>query len=219
MLELYLDERGEVALENFDDVMAAFPEYAERGIASAFKSEGYRLKNILQAAIRQGGRIPGEWPELNPHTGILGKISQKLSGHRSVVKNTRYGKRKESILSTRRAPLAKLAGAIRYHWSDEDATLTVGFTKAISGWKRKKMRQFLHLQAEGYATRITPRMRKFLFAVGFPVKKSTTRLVTPPRPLVEPVFKAEKERILANIPLKFANNIARYMSKGRMRKK
>ena len=37
MLEIYLDKRGEAAIENIEDLLKAFPRYADRAVASALR--------------------------------------------------------------------------------------------------------------------------------------------------------------------------------------
>lgn len=227
MLELYFDRRGEVALENLADLMDAFPQFAGRAIASAMRSEGYRLRGIMQDAIAGGG--PGKkvalgtersWPVLNPHTGVLAQSKRRITtkdfkNYKMVWKGKKGSKKrvaeyKQVILSTRQDPLLRLRGGIRYAYDPETQLLTVGFVN-----QPRKVLRWVHAQAEGYSVKVTPRMRKYFFAIGFPLKKTTTTLRVPPRPLVEPIFRAEKDQILANIRQKFTNNVLRYMVEGK----
>ena len=43
------------------------------------------------------------------------------------------------------------------------------------------------------------------------MKKETKRLVTPKRPLIEPIFKAEEATIQKNVRVKVVKNIGRYI--------
>ncbi len=220
MFELYFDERGEVAIENMETILRAFPGLADRAMASALKSEGWRLKNMIRLAVRRGGPGGGTWKKLNPHTGVLSRMRSR-TGRRQTVKNfkmvwrgqkgskQRVPQYKEVMLSTRKAPLTKLAGAVRYKYDPEEKMVSIGFLHE-QGVSDGMLRLAL-MHAKGYKTRITPKMRKMLFALGFPVKKSTTTLETPARPLIEPVFREEKSDIMINIERKFFKNLDRYM--------
>lgn len=213
MLEIYLDSRGEAALENYSSIVRAFPRDAKRATASSMKSEGNRLRGLIKAAIQNKG-LHGEWQDLNPHTGILGKAKKgTVKNFKLVWKGKKGNKRrvrqyKDVILSTRSNPLAKLAGAVRYSYNSDMQQVNIGFTE--SPQVSRKLIAFALRQAKGFETPITPKMRKLLFAVGFPIKKSTTSFKTPPRPVVGPVFEQEKNRISQNLERKFLESLQRY---------
>lgn len=216
MLEIYYDKRGEVALENLDDLMQAFPRYAQRAIASAMKSEGFRLKSIIQDAVLAGGPDGHSWPNLNPHTGILNLAKKREVKNWKMVWKGEKGKKKrgreykEVMLSTRKNPLSKLRGAVRYIYDKDMQLVRIGFVGNVS----RRMLALVHRQAEGYETPVTPKMRKRMFALGNPLKKSTNLLKTPARPLIAPVFRTEKENVTENLKRKYLNNVIRYMSEG-----
>lgn len=213
MLELYIDERGEVAIENIDALLTAFPRYTQRAMASALKSEGYDLKNLIKEAIRRGG-VNGEWQKLNPHTGVLARAKKgHVKNYRSVWKGKKGSKRrvrqyKQVILSKRQNPLSKLAGAVRYKYDQEMGMVSIGFIQ--SEGVSAGMLKLAGMQAKGFETKITPKSRKMLFALGFPVKKDTTVLKTPARPVIEPVFRKEKDHMMQDIEHKFFKLLVRY---------
>lgn len=213
MLEIYFDSRGEVEIENYEKLLRKFPDYAERAMTSAMKSEGFRLKKIIQKHIKTRGS--GQWKKLNPHTGIV----NKAKGGSTIVKNYKLGwkgkkgqkKRRriywESKTSTRTAPLFRLAAGVRYHFDKESMGVSIGF---VNPKTPLPLWSLAHKHAFGDQVQITPRMRRFLFAMGFPVKKSTKTLEIPKRQTIEPVFEAEKENIFSNLETKFFKNIERY---------
>jgi hypothetical protein len=215
MLEIYLDERGEVAIENMEILLKAFPQYADRAVASALKSEGYRLRNLIKAAIRAGGTDGKKWEKLNPHTGVLARAKKGyVKNYKMVWKGQKGSKKrvrqyKEVMLSTRSAPLSKLAGAVRYNYDPADQMMSIGFIQ--SGGVSPAMIKLAGMHAKGFQTNITPKMRKMLFALGFPVKKSTSKLESPARPVIEPVFRQEEGNIMQSIEDKFMSSILRYM--------
>jgi len=215
MLEIYLDERGDVAIENMEILLKAFPQYAERATASALKSEGYRLRNLVKAAIRARGVEGSKWENLNPHTGILGRAKKGyVKNYKMVWKGEKGSKKrarqyKDVMLSTKSAPLSKLAGAVRYDYDPNDQMMSIGFIQ--SGGVSPAMIKLAGMHAKGFQTNITPKMRKMLFALGFPIKKTTSKLETPARPVIDPVFRQEEGNIMQNIEDKFMASILRYM--------
>lgn len=216
MLEIYFDKRGELAIENLSALLKAFPQYAERAAASALKSEGYRLRDLIKDAIRRGG-VDSEWSKLNPHTGVLARAKKgSVKNYKMAWKGPKGSKRrvrqyKDVMLSTRLAPLSKLYGAVRYEYDDETQTMNIGFLQ--SAGVSAGMLKLARMHAQGFETPITPRMRKMLFALGFPIKKSTTTLKTPARPVIDPVFQQEKNNITRNLELKFFKSLERYWNK------
>lgn len=218
MLELYIDERGELAVENMEVLLKAFPEHAGRAIASGMKSEGYRLKGLIQSAIKSGGP-KSSWENLNPHTGVVSRAKKgTIKNYKMVWRGKKGSKRrvrqyKEVILSTRRNPLTKLAGAVRYHYDEDMQLVDIGFiqSEGVSPGMLKLARK----HAQGETTQITPKMRKFLFAIGFPVKGTTTQLKTPARPVIDPIFEQERDNISRNLELKFFKALDRYFTEGK----
>jgi len=92
------------------------------------------------------------------------------------------------------------------------ALVSIGFFQ--SPGVSENMVKLAGMHAKGFETNITPHMRKMLFALGFPVKKSTTVLKTPARPVIEPVFESEKDNIMRNIEIKFFKAMDRYWNEG-----
>lgn len=215
MFEIYLDERGEVAIENMEILLKAFPQYAERAVASALKSEGFRLRDLIRTAIKTGGPDGGKWEKLNPHTGIISMGKKRsIKNYKMVWKGKKGNKRrvrqyKDVMLSTKTAPLSKLAGAVRYNYDADTQMVSIGFLQYAG--VSAGMLKLAGMHAKGFKTKITPKMRKMLFALGFPVKSSTSTLETPARPVIEPVFRQEEGDIMRNIESKFMASILRYM--------
>lgn len=218
MLEVFVDERGELAIENMEELLKDFPEHADRAVASGLKSEGYRLKGLIQSAIKSGGP-QSSWDSLNPHTGVMSRAKKGYIKNFKMVWRGKKGNKKrirqykDIILSTRKNPLTKLAGAVRYQYDDELKTVDIGFiqSEGVSPGMLKLARK----HAQGETTRITPKMRKFLFAIGFPVKGSTTQLKTPARPVIDPIFEQEQNNITANLEIKFLKALDRYFKEGK----
>lgn len=224
MLEITIDRRGEISIENIEWMMSQFPAYASRAIASALKSEGYRLSQLIKLVIAGKG-VDGSWPMLNPHTGVLARKIGK-GGQSRWVKNYRMvwrgekGKKKRvkeykaQILSTRLEPQSKIKNAVGYLYDEQLQSVDVSFQNGIFKSRRDRMRFLMHMQSEGYSKVITPRMRKMLFSMGFPVRKETTMLNVPKRASIQPVFDHQKNQIVRNIDEKFAAALNRYILGG-----
>jgi hypothetical protein len=204
-------EHGEISLEEWSAQLARFPEHADRAVSSALKSEGWRLQRIIKLAIQMGAP-PGErWPKLNPHTGVLNRAKKQwVRNYKLSRKGRKKGEEarriyREQMLSTRLNPLSKLAGATRYVYDGMIKTVTIGFLA-------QRMRGLAKMHARGFETAVTPRMRKWAFALGFPLKRDTAKLTTPPRPVIGPVFDAEKVNIRRNVAFKSLDNLTRYLA-------
>lgn len=204
-------ETGEFGIEDqsLERLFETFPRYAQRALSSALSAEGFRLRKVVQDTIRRGG--PGGWQQLNPHTGILSKAK------RGTVKNFRLSRKKgesgrriyrKTMTSTRRSPLLRLAGAVRYRVDKDDLSAHIGFVN--DDRRGYRVQRIISKAAQGYRTPLTPRMRRFAFAMGFPLKKDTNELVAPARPLMRPIFEREAGNVVRNISMRVVNNITRY---------
>lgn len=204
-------ETGEYGIENLEQIFEDFPRYAKRALLSALSAEGYRLKQVMASAIRSGGPGGEKWPQLNPHTGILGKAKRgTVKNFRLSRKKGQQGKRiyKEYMTSTKRSPLLRLAGAVRYRVDKADMYAHIGFINDDA--KGFRVQNIVSHAAKGFKTPLTNRMRRFAFAMGFPLKKDTTELVAPARPLIRPIFEKESGHVVKNLSVRIVNNITRY---------
>jgi len=224
MLEITIDRRGEISIENMEYMLDNFPGYATRAIASAMKSEGFRLSQLIKLVIAGRG-VDGSWPDLSPHTGILSRRygkdgrARSVKNYRMVWKGekghkVRVREYKPVMLSTRKNPQDRIKNAIGYLYDENTQTVDVSFQNGLFKSKRDRLRFLLHLQAEGYTKVITPRMRKMLFAMGFPIRKGTTMLKVPKRESIQPVFDQQKNTIVKNLDEKFAAAMNRYIFGG-----
>jgi len=196
--EIYLDSRGEVAIENLDELAKHFPRWADRAVNSAMKSEGYRIKNILQHSFDRGGPSGHSWEKLHPYTMRLRK------GYRNR-KRKRAPKMISGAPQKTANPLLKLKGGLKYKVDEEQKLLSVGYVDPSGG-----LIGLLSKHATGYEVKVSRSMQKLFFALGLPLKASTKKLEIPGRPLIEPVFESERERIADNLERKFFANMERY---------
>ena len=210
MAEFFVgSKQGEFGLEEWSDLVGRFPLYSNRAIASALKSEGWRLQKIIKLAIQQGGAEGSPWAPLHKKTlvvkaGVRREKSRQARIARGVKVRARKAIESQDIDPGGIKPLAKLAGATRYYYDDSIKTVTIGFLDTKKRYLAKK-------HAQGFTYTVDRRMGKYLAAHGFPVKTGTV-LKVPPRPVVSPVFEKEKANIIKNIKDKTINNIYRYLT-------
>lgn len=217
MAEFWIGAKnGEFGLDEWSELLSRFPQFADRAISSALRSEGSRMQKLIKLEIRRGGPNGQRWPTLSPHAYPIRLAKERYREiQASRHKGVKIGKGREFVMrihggkhhemSSGQFPLQKLAGAIRYAYDAAIKTATIGPLQ--SSW-----RHLFKQVATGYQVPVTPRMRKLLFAVGMPLTKETTVLNVPPRPVVGPVFQTEKQRIIANIQQKSIRNIYRYLT-------
>lgn len=215
MNEFFVDTKhGEFGLEEWSELIGRFPNHADRAIASALKSEGSRLRKIIQMCIRQGGPPGAPWLPLHPRT-LTVKAHRRREARWAAkeakgVKVRAATKRKYRGVPSEMAwgaakPFQKAIGATQYYYDDDIKTVSIGFLKDT------KIRYLMSKHAEGFTYKVDSRMRKFLALHGFPVKESTT-LKVPARPVVGPVFEKEKATILKNVKEKSMRSIYRYLT-------
>lgn len=212
MAEFWIGKKhGEIGLEDYRNLLALFPNYADRAIASALRSEGFRLQRVIKTAIQTGGPEGAKWPKLHPHTLMiqrfvrLYKRRQKRILQGKKVKGWRDRERHMEIQSNKH-PLQKLAGATRYFYDAGEKLVTIGFLD-------QKKRGLAKMHAQGFEIDVSSeRSRRFHFAVRMPLAKGTTKLKVPPRPVVSVVFEREGKQIRQNVYSKVFANIGRYLA-------
>jgi len=180
---LGLKTRG---LEHLQKTLKTESKRQEKALNTAVKVEGFRLMRLLKQQIKAGA--PG------------GKRFESLSYLSRLWVGTRLQPNK---------PLRRLAIAIRYHVKDKSPfDMRIGWVgpKTSKSWKR-----IAKLQQEGFTRPITPFMRRRIIEGGaslskrrvarkyFFLRKSTTRFKTRPRPIMDPFWRAEKDRAWRNI--------------------
>ena len=200
---------GEFGLEEWKGLVGRFPQYSNRAISSALKSEGNRLQKIIKLSIQQRGPEGARWPKLHPRTLVVKASARKEKRRQAKIsKGVKVRARKQTpqgdIDTSGQAILAKLAGATRYFYDDSIKTVTIGFLD-------KNKRDLAKKHARGFTRTVDRRMGKYLAMHGFPVKTRTV-LKVPARPVVGPVFERERANILKNVKEKSINNIYRYLT-------
>jgi len=212
MPEIWIGKHhGEIGLEDYQNLLALFPNYADRAIASALRSEGYRLQQVIKRSIQLGGPEGARWPKLHPHTLMIQRFVRLYRGRQRRIlagKKVRGWKDTERHMETQanKHPLQKLAGATRYFYNAGEKMVTVGFLASKARWLAKR-------HAQGFEIDVSSeRARRFHFAARMPLAKGTAKLKVPPRPVVSVIFEREGRQIRQNVYGKVFANVGRYLA-------
>ena len=163
------------------------------------------IKTVGSFASHKAGTYVN-WAPLSPYTGVLSRADaiRNKPGKRQAAGRKKGGagfyKRRTS---TRSEPLAKLVNMASFDVNKSKREVTTGFIKSTK-WGTKGLQEIIKLHAEGgksalvwgkrKPTDVTRRMQKKFFALGLPLKKSTTVLKIPARPWIEPIYKRNKHK-------------------------
>lgn len=231
MIELYIDPRGEIAIENMEELLEQYPRYAERAVASALKSEGYNLKEKMKSAIQRGGPDGQKWQDRQRVVDILTRArnssariknfrwewSDRIAGRkRKRIKKWLWQQRENGYDSRplEFRAMQRLAGGIRYKYDDNLSMMTVGFINR-SGLVGSNFARIIRMQASGYETVVSRAMQKMAWALGLRTGRVGSRFKIPARPLVGPIFNQEKDKMTDRIETTFYAAIIRYIAEGR----
>ena len=189
--------------------LVELPGIFQRARGSALKSIAYQVKEELQQQARRGDK--GNylaWQALNPHTPVIGRAKRRAGGLQYRRRRWKRGEAKGQVIQRTRpgiTPFLRLIAGIRYKVDVEDNFAEIGFINPktrLAAWLRK--------HETGETTAVTPRKRRFLFAIGFPLAKGTTTLKTPARPWVSKVYEHMRGKIPSMFEEKFLAAMARY---------
>lgn len=187
--------------------MMALPGVFQRARLSALKSTGNMVREELRGHIESGGN--GAWVGLRPVT-------------RAYAKKYKMGK--AVWMSRRRStgPMHWLGKFTRYRVRADESIIGFGkSSKGAGGTINPFLMNVLDRTEAGEITRVTPAMRRFFGATRrarsanpgngfFPIRKDTTELVTPKRPIFRPVMGRIESMILPHFEDKFWRAVTRY---------
>ena len=163
----------------------------DKALQTAVKVEGFKLRKKLQKEIRQGD--PGG-RQFNPLSFIRRKTGRTTK------------------------PLRRLAIAVRYFIpSTKPFEMHIGWTgRGVS----KKWKYLAKAHQEGFTTPVTEKQRRYFRQLAgemtkrskvrryLLLKRTTTRFVTPARPILEPFWQAYRERTWRNIKRNYRRKLA-----------
>jgi len=198
LLDITMDTRGAASIDGLDALMERFPALGRRAVNSALASEGLRLKKVLQTAIKAGGPSGAKWPPAHPWSGIL-KQSRRAGSW--------FNPKARSKTAGAGNPLLKFWQGVRYVVDKDKMEVSTGFVNP-----NVRFAEYLSKAETGFETPVTPKMRRLFFGLGLGLRKDTSRLKSPARPLIGPVWSAEQGTTAAKIERKFFANLERYWS-------
>jgi hypothetical protein len=197
MIELEISTAG---IQNLQKIIKDQRKGSAKALTRAIRTEGFSLRMTLMQAIRMATPAPGvRLKDLS----IIARTIKRKSGMRQP------------------SPLRRLASAVTYEVDNYKNEMRVGFTRRSAKWATRTAER----QQEGFSRPVTFKLRQHMRRVGAQrifgrlmrgekfealhwnkrvlfLNRKTTRLKTPPRPIVEPfwVHQAPKsiERIRKN---------------------
>jgi len=218
MLNISIDKKSEAEIHDMAALLRSFPKYSTRAITSALKSEGYRLMGTMKSSM-YGGPAKFGWPKKHPKSSVMSLAKKRYvrnfkmqwqgkKGSKQRVKVYGQFPGNRRGLMTPGNPLIRLAGLIRYKYDPDTKSVHVGFVTAS-----QRIQNLVKMHAKGFETPVTKKSRKLAWAMGMPLKKTTTRFKSPARPFIDPVYEREKDKINENVRQKYLMNVMRYMAK------
>lgn len=166
------------------------------GQVNAVKVEAFSLRQTLRQAILLGRPAPGvRWPDLS----MIARTLNRRTGVRQPI------------------ALKQLAAGVTYEVDPlAAATMRIGFTRRSPRWAVRTAT----MQQRGFTRPVTPMLRLMMLRKGTQrrfsrswrgrrtgnpliLKRTTTRLVTPPRPIISPFWAAEKDKSAVRIRRNF----------------
>lgn len=148
----------------------------------ALKSAGWWLREEIKAGIREGA--PGGAPYAPFSAVTRGKLLRRPGQRRSEHR-----------------PMGRLQQATIYRYYADSMRVLVG-------WVTRTAEQVGLKQEHGHETEITPRMRRFFWASGVPLRASTRILAIPRRPTIDPEYRENAARVPAYMEGKIAAYLA-----------
>lgn len=191
------------------------PGIFRRARKSSLKSLGWAVQQDIKATGR------ALMPKLNPHTGVL-SVMHDQGGRRG--RNVKWSKRRRNKkwitgtsrlhgkdgqvaqkYSTRLQPFSRFVGMIRYQTDSQDMIVEIGLLHPKPNYW-----QWMAKNTTGFSTSVTPKMRRMLFAAGFPISKNTRQLRTPSRKWMSVVYARWETKAITHFEKKFWENYHRY---------
>lgn len=209
-MQIKVDKRG---LERAEKTM----HQGAKVFAKATVSAGFELRGRIKEGMKAQAPAGEAWPAAHPWTrhGSLRNIwGWRRRGSKTTWSATRYmRKRTRMSLGGDKRPLARLVNAVRLRqeWASSlgsqstSARVRIGFLGRRSGF-------LAGYHAEAHAQRVTPRMRRFLFAAGLGIRAGSLKI--PARPAVEPVYRRYGGRVPAFVRSRVAAALAGQSGQG-----
>lgn len=214
MIDIQVDIEG---LSDLTKSVLDLPGLFARARKSALSSLGWSVQQDLKATGR------ALMPKLNPHTGVLSVMHTQGSRAGRNVTWAKRRRNKEWVkgtsrlhgkdgkvarkLSTRLQPFSRFVNMVRYKTDPEDVLVEIGLLRPKANYW-----QWMAKNTAGWSTAVTPRMRRMLFAAGFPIARETRQLKTPARKWIDVVRARWESKATEYFEKKFWEAYERYTS-------
>lgn len=189
--------RGYGTMVRIEDTATPFLAFLSRTFPSemkrALRHVGFYLRGQVKEGLASGapgGRRFKKLSEIQQYR-LLDEMNKAMS-----IKKRKYYAHKR--MKEKDKPYAgRMISAVTYKKSSDGWSVHIG-------WIRPKVASLARKLQAGFITPVTPRMRRFYFAAGIPLSAGKTSFYTPPRPVMKPVFDAEKREIGVRIEKRIA---------------
>lgn len=204
-----------------------YPELFKRALSSAASTVGMTFRKIAMDEGYRGRSVLG-WAPRSTYASTLSKAKPgvRASNKAFKVARQRYkriarnywvdaeGKRMHKIWgSTAINPYGRLINALRYKKDYRKLSgvglLRMGFLREL-----RTVESLAMMAAKGGTISITPRMRRFFFALHLPLKAGRTTMTVPARPYIGRVWARHQAQMMALFRQKFYMNLDRYRAGG-----
>jgi hypothetical protein len=216
----------QVKIEGLSDLITSvvdLPGVFQRSRGAALRSLGWAVQQDLKTTGR------AITPKLNPHTGVLStthaqgsreghyvhwskrRVNKKWTKGNAIIHgmfDSAGGGRKGWVarkLSTRLQPFSRFINMVRYQADVSDLMVEIGLLRPKANYW-----QWMAKNTAGFGVAVTPKMRRMLFAAGFPIKKETKQLRTPARGWIDVVRRRWETKATQYFESKFWANYDRY---------
>jgi len=187
-----------------------------------FEYQGARMEAFSFAKMMVGRHGAGVVKEyIKNYSGIRQRAVRRAVRIelRGYAKRSQFdeatGRYKKPVVFTEKAallqPFAKLINFVRSSIDVRSGRATIGFFRETGDYEPEEfLESLVKKQAQGFSTRVTNRMRRFLFAIGFPFGGDA--LVIPARPWIQPAYTAIKDKAIARFNERFLSRVSGLLS-------
>lgn len=151
----------------------------------ALKSVGWWLRGEIKEGIKSGA--PG---------------GQPYKPYSSITTSKKFDRRKGIWRRGPHQPMGRLYSAVQYRFYKDSR-------RVIVGWITRSAERLGTIQETGKTMAITPRMRRYFWASGFPLSAGKTHIYIPKRPTIGPEYIENAPKI----PGYIENKIWNYLEK------
>ena len=211
----------QISMEYDDRALAflrAFPQFAARAEKSAVSSAGWRMRAAIRKYIRSGGE--GAWPRsVKLEFGEARRARRPLQALAAMVYYAQEG-----FSTAGGHPVARIYPGMDFEWRMRMLRGWMAGRAGARGGKRigkeaPSPMRFFRKAEEGAVYPVTEKMRRAMALMGMPMRKTTTELVVPRRPIFEPVWNKERKTLGQFMLERYVKAMLRYATEGRLGKK